>query len=437
MTVPQTVEAFIDWSRRTVRVLDPDGPSVAPRDSVETLGGLWAIVPRFPGEILTADKYNADRQVMVDNAVPPMIDDYSETLAQMQAATDPYPGGAPSLATSLAGELERIRYVLKSLNPTGQWYEVPTLGLNPAVGLRLDNAEPLYGQRTDGSYGALIMMNSDNQVYVGSGLVAGSLVLGTATSNVYAPGYVTMAGGATIQNNLILQKNRWLHWDDVYAIVVDAGNYVLIGGNAVGITLEKYTTFPVGASITGLTVNGALEANGAVHIDTDLTVDGVVSFTGTSDLQLTKGKWLAWDGVRGITVGTDNILYLAGTAAQVTILKNTQITGLLVVTGDATVAGTVTSISAVRAWARVDGITDTYAGQHGFTSVSHVSVGNYRFVLAQAYPNGYSVTATVEGQSNVTPVVYIEAVDRFVVVLTGPAAAPVNGFFHVMVAGQG
>jgi hypothetical protein len=430
--VPQTVEAFIEWSRRAVSVLDPDGPSAAPQAGVEPLGGLWAIVPRFPGEILTADKYNADRQVLVDNATPPMIDDYSATIAQMQAATDPYPGGAPSLATSLAGELERIRFVLKSLNPAGQWYEVPSRGLNPTAGLRLDNAESLWGQRTDGGYGSLIQMGSDNNIYAGIDLPTGrTLVLGTAASGAYAPGQVVFAAGASVTGTLTLQKNQWLQWQDIAAVGVDDTNYVLIGGNAVGITLLRYATFPLGASITGLTVNGALEVNGDVHVDLGLTVEGSIT--------LSKGQWINWGDIAALQVSTANILYLGYNAAQVSLLQNTTVTGTLVVSANAILnsgQGTLGSVNAVRAWARVDGITDTYAGQHGFASVQHMSVGNYRFTLAQAYPNGYSVTATVEGQANVTAAVYVEAVDRFSVILSGPAAAPVNALFHVMVAGQ-
>ena len=40
----------------------------------------------------------------------------------MQSATDPFPSNAVSLPTSLAGELERIRYVLKNMFGLPQWY---------------------------------------------------------------------------------------------------------------------------------------------------------------------------------------------------------------------------------------------------------------------------------------------------------------------------
>lgn len=86
--------------------------------------GLYAITTRSPGEILTAAKYNSDHAVHRDNHVPAMIDDLSADLAAMRATADPYPGGTPSLATSLEGELQRIRHVLNKLAGTTYWYEV-------------------------------------------------------------------------------------------------------------------------------------------------------------------------------------------------------------------------------------------------------------------------------------------------------------------------
>jgi hypothetical protein len=69
-----------------------------------------------------------------------MMDDYSTNAAQMKTVTDPYPASAESLATSLAGELERIRYVIKQITGQAQWYidpNVPIVGIR-AVTLRLE-----------------------------------------------------------------------------------------------------------------------------------------------------------------------------------------------------------------------------------------------------------------------------------------------------------
>jgi hypothetical protein len=52
-----------------------------------------------------------------------MIDDYSTSAGQMRSQTSPGPVGAENLPTSLAGELERLRYVLARQNGTTYWYD--------------------------------------------------------------------------------------------------------------------------------------------------------------------------------------------------------------------------------------------------------------------------------------------------------------------------
>ncbi|MFQ5915801.1 MAG: hypothetical protein ACE5JS_21720, partial [Nitrospinota bacterium] len=49
-------------------------------------------------------------------------DDYSSTVAQMRTAADPSEVGSESQPTSMAGELERLRYVWKTTFAWSQWY---------------------------------------------------------------------------------------------------------------------------------------------------------------------------------------------------------------------------------------------------------------------------------------------------------------------------
>lgn len=75
------------------------------------------------GQQLTAsDLTTSFTTVGVTNDTPTCMDDYSSNAAQMNLTTDPYPSGAASLATNMAGELERIRYVIKDLTGWSQWY---------------------------------------------------------------------------------------------------------------------------------------------------------------------------------------------------------------------------------------------------------------------------------------------------------------------------
>ena len=76
------------------------------------------------------------------------VNDISSTAAAMQTVTDPYPGATPavSLPTSLAGELERLRYQVDQIihgapgaTPTNYWY------LDPPTNLA--ELEPLTNQQ--------------------------------------------------------------------------------------------------------------------------------------------------------------------------------------------------------------------------------------------------------------------------------------------------
>lgn len=98
--------------------------------------GLYSITTRATGLVLTANIYNSDHQNHVDNQTPQMTDDYSSNTTQMQAVSDPGEVGTESLATSLAGELERLRFAVNDAKGTTQWYETPAAtlaSLNTAV----------------------------------------------------------------------------------------------------------------------------------------------------------------------------------------------------------------------------------------------------------------------------------------------------------------
>lgn len=93
--------------------------------------GLYSHTTRASGLTLTANIYNTDHQNHIDNHNTTQIDDYSASVAEMQTTTDPYPGGSESQATSLAGELERIRFVLKQITGNSHWYIDPPMALTP------------------------------------------------------------------------------------------------------------------------------------------------------------------------------------------------------------------------------------------------------------------------------------------------------------------
>jgi hypothetical protein len=95
---------------------------------------LYTHTTRASGLTLTANIYNSDHQNHIDNGVPLQFDDYSVNVAQMKVVTDPFPGAVESLATTLAGELERIRFLIKQITGKAEWFTDPDTDLTKVSG---------------------------------------------------------------------------------------------------------------------------------------------------------------------------------------------------------------------------------------------------------------------------------------------------------------
>lgn len=92
--------------------------------------GLYSRIKTWvSGEVLYAADLNAEFDNIITNDVPLKIDDYSATTTQMRIQTSPGAQGSESLATSLAGELERLRYVIARITGKTYWYDAPDRNL--------------------------------------------------------------------------------------------------------------------------------------------------------------------------------------------------------------------------------------------------------------------------------------------------------------------
>lgn len=82
-------------------------------------------------DVLTRD-LNGEFNNILANMKPSGMDDYSVNISQMQIQTNPGDVGSESLPTALAGELERLRYVIARLVGKPLWYQSPALSLEDA-----------------------------------------------------------------------------------------------------------------------------------------------------------------------------------------------------------------------------------------------------------------------------------------------------------------
>lgn len=88
-----------------------------------------SLQPRVKTWVATEDVVYSDLNAEFDNVlaamVPTLMDDYSASVSQMQTTADPGEDGTESLATSLAGEIARLRFAIQEIKGSGvnYWYE--------------------------------------------------------------------------------------------------------------------------------------------------------------------------------------------------------------------------------------------------------------------------------------------------------------------------
>lgn len=146
------------------------------------MGATFSRLKNWNPEILTNEDLNAEIDNILNNLTPSGTDDFSSNLAQMQLQTDPGALGSESLATSLAGELERIRFVIRRLvgSDITYWYEAPSstiFDLVSAVGSGLPSNRIVSGATTGNS--------SRLNALRANGAAASLQLLGNTTNFVY------------------------------------------------------------------------------------------------------------------------------------------------------------------------------------------------------------------------------------------------------------
>lgn len=193
--------------------------------------GLYSHTTRATGTVLTASIYNADHQNHIDNQTMQMTDDYSANVSQMQATTSPGGVGTESLATSLAGEIERLRHVIKTMHNGAQWYDVAAGGF---INSGLIDAK-----------GDLIVGTADNTV--------ARLAVGSNTKKLQADSSQASGMGWVTSLGLIS--------DTCYGISSHTVTITIASPGAVSLAGQKVTLFPgmpvvfttTGALPTGIT----------------------------------------------------------------------------------------------------------------------------------------------------------------------------------------
>ncbi len=90
----------------------------------------WSFTKTFvAGAVLLASELNTLQSDVTNNFTPAGMDDASANATAMKVTADPGEVGTESLATSLEGEIQRIRNIIKEIIGGAQWYVSPALSL--------------------------------------------------------------------------------------------------------------------------------------------------------------------------------------------------------------------------------------------------------------------------------------------------------------------
>lgn len=95
-------------------------------------GANFDRIKNWQEEVLTHDDLNREIDNILEHFNTDGMASYSETVEQMQTQTDPGTVGDENLATSLAGEIERLRFVIRRLlgDSAEFWYEAPARSIS-------------------------------------------------------------------------------------------------------------------------------------------------------------------------------------------------------------------------------------------------------------------------------------------------------------------
>jgi len=112
-------------------------------------------------EDVTASDLNDEFDNILDNLIPTLIEDFSANASQMKSTVDPGEVGTESLATTLAGELQRLRFIIAEITGEDEWYESPSTslaGLANAIGTGLTDNRLVSGRTRSDSEQPLFLV---------------------------------------------------------------------------------------------------------------------------------------------------------------------------------------------------------------------------------------------------------------------------------------
>jgi len=257
-----------------------------------------------------------------------MTGSYSDTVGQMQLMSDPGALGSEVLATSLAEELEHIRFQLRAITGESQWYVPPSQSLGSIGGIG-DNSVPLtkLSNTTQGKLMGRVAAGAGPwQEFDIPGLTAlvpvtGDLILGVPaaggaprkidikdliSTSVSAQGRLTLAPGIPCMNNQTFSAKNTIYYTPYTGLFVPVWNGSIVIPSNMGAELLQLTTDNTKSPAAAL-------AN--KNYDIFYWVDGTTP-------RISRGPPWTSDTVRGAGAGTSEVTRVAGLLVNAQAITN-------------------------------------------------------------------------------------------------------------------
>lgn len=316
-------------------------------------GNYSKVATVVTGQTITAAERNTEHDNHITYQTPAGTDDYSTTVTEMRTVSDPYPAGTPSQPTSLAGEIERIRYLIAQITGNTYWYEDPESAL---TGYRLESADHTHqttGMQAgtldhglaltgltddDHTQYALLAGRATGQSIIGgtaasetltlkstSNATKGKVIFGNAGTTAYDE-VNERVGIGTASPGTILEVSKAGSLE-IRATNTSTSSYAAIGEDATGAYIEASNSKPF-LFYTGATERWRINASGHLLAGADNTYDiGAAGATRPRDIYASDAIVLGRTGVSGTVLG------FAEAGANLTLRSTTHATKGKVVFG--------------------------------------------------------------------------------------------------------
>ena len=269
------------------------------------MGATFSRVKNWTTEVLSDTDLNAEVDNILNNLTPSGTDDYSATAAQMRTDTDGGESGTESLATSLAGELERLRFAIREIKGSGisYWYQSANTSLtelNSALSTTTFSHRIVSGQsRTSGSSQALFLTcngTTTSLILSAAGTnfvyyVQGTQTTRTANSTLSSLTAAPSTNNTAAINSTLASGQQWTKTLGEYGTTIPIDG----AGSEFATLVGKYAAFKIGAEI----LLGYLDSTTAItqarrgyFFDSTNTPLPRVVFSDNAEVKLLKLAWI-------------------------------------------------------------------------------------------------------------------------------------------------